>query len=80
MISLGQKVEQKNNTFIVTVAKIGCFESASRCYPLSLYQANVGHLKILTQVVSKDHHKLTEKDINLVDKMNFNSTVRISQP
>lgn len=38
------------------------------------------HLKMLIQILSKDKHLLTERDLSGADKMNFQSVLKISNP
>lgn len=46
--------------------------------PMGKYKATVEHLDTLIKNKSKDKHQLTRSDINLDDKMNFNSARKIS--
>lgn len=44
------------------------------------YSASIAHLKILITSVPKDEHCLTFKDVHSVDKMNFDSVLRLCHP
>lgn len=48
--------------------------------PIGTYLITSGHIRSLYHMLSKDKHFLTEKDVLVIDKMNFASTMRYCHP
>lgn len=52
----------------------------SALYPMGDYFCSEGDIRSLTKYTTKDKHQLNENDLNLKDKMNFGSSLKLSNP